>query len=416
MKRSDFRFADPLRVRWAEVDMQKVVFNGHYLMYVDTAMGNWWRALALPYEATLAALDGDLFVRKATLEYLAPAHYDDALEVGIRFESAGASSLRFVAAVFRGDELLVHGEIVYVWTDAATKRPKPAPAALVDAFRAHAAGETMVSVEVGAWSKLGAEAQAIRTAVFVDEQKVPLALERDAADLDAVHALARNRLGLAVGTGRLLAADGPGHPARIGRMAVSRSLRRPHRARRAGHADGRGGAARRRRGDAACAGVRDRLLPARGFLRAWRALRGGRHRSSGNAAQALNNDTSFVIAGVTAASEPANVALLVSGPGLPDVPQARGVKAAEGKTDQNGDSAHHCRGLSCVTRPLHASVCIAVCSIPPISERLHEVEFDPGSRAAGHDRRRLRVCGRDPLPESGHAESGHLHVHRGVHR
>jgi YbgC/YbaW family acyl-CoA thioester hydrolase len=197
-------------------------------MYVDTAMGNWWRALALPYEATLAALDGDLFVRKATLEYLAPAHYDDALEVGIRFESAGASSLRFVAAVFRGDELLVHGEIVYVWTDAATKRPKPAPAALVDAFRAHAAGETMVSVEVGAWSKLGAEAQAIRTAVFVDEQKVPLALERDAADLDAVHALARNRLGLAVGTGRLLAADGPGHPARIGRMAVSRSLRGAH--------------------------------------------------------------------------------------------------------------------------------------------------------------------------------------------
>jgi YbgC/YbaW family acyl-CoA thioester hydrolase len=112
MKRSDFRFADPLRVRWAEVDMQKVVFNGHYLMYVDTAMGNWWRALALPYEQTLAALDGDLFVRRATLDYLGPARYDDALEVGIRFAGAGTSSLRFVAAVFRGEELLVHGEIV----------------------------------------------------------------------------------------------------------------------------------------------------------------------------------------------------------------------------------------------------------------------------------------------------------------
>ena len=225
MNRSDFRFADPLRVRWAEVDMQKVVFNGHYLMYVDTAMGNWWRALALPYEQTLAALDGDLFVRKSTLEYLAPARYDDALEVGIRFESAGTSSLRFVAAVFRGEELLVHGEIVYVWTDAATRRPQPAPAALVDAFRAHAAGEPMVSVQVGAWSELGVEAQAIRTAVFVDEQKVPLDIERDAADAGAVHALARNRLGLAVGTGRLLAAEGAGHPARIGRMAVSRALR-----------------------------------------------------------------------------------------------------------------------------------------------------------------------------------------------
>jgi YbgC/YbaW family acyl-CoA thioester hydrolase len=225
MKRSDFRFADPLRVRWAEVDMQKVVFNGHYLMYVDTAMGGWWRALALPYEQTLAALDGDLFVRKATLEYLAPARHDDALEVGIRFAGAGTSSLRFVAAVFRGAELLVHGEIVYVWTDAATKRPQPAPAALVDAFRAHEAGEAMLSVQVGTWSELAAEAQPIRTCVFVDEQKVPVEIERDAADAGAVHALARNRLGLAVGTGRLLAADAPGQPARIGRMAVSRGLR-----------------------------------------------------------------------------------------------------------------------------------------------------------------------------------------------
>ena len=225
MKRSEFRFADPLRVRWAEVDMQKVVFNGHYLMYVDTAMGNYWRALALPYAATLAALGGDLFVRKSTLEYLAPAGYDDALDIGIRFESAGTSSLRFVAAVFRGEELLVHGEMVYVWTDAAARRPQPAPAALVDAFRAHAAGEPMVTVTVGAWSELGAEAQPIRTTVFVDEQKVPAEIERDAADADAVHVLARNRLGLAVGTGRLLAADGPGHPARIGRMAVSRALR-----------------------------------------------------------------------------------------------------------------------------------------------------------------------------------------------
>ena len=127
MKRSDFRFRDALRVRWAEVDMQKVVFNGHYLMYVDTAMGNFWRALALPYEATLQALDGDLFVRKSTLEYLAPARYDDALEVGIRLAATGTSSLRFVAGVFLGEELLVHGEIVYVWVDAATRRPQPVP-------------------------------------------------------------------------------------------------------------------------------------------------------------------------------------------------------------------------------------------------------------------------------------------------
>jgi YbgC/YbaW family acyl-CoA thioester hydrolase len=49
--RSDFRCFHRLRVRWAEVDMQKIVFNGHYLMYIDTAMSDYWRALALPYAA-----------------------------------------------------------------------------------------------------------------------------------------------------------------------------------------------------------------------------------------------------------------------------------------------------------------------------------------------------------------------------
>ena len=177
MKRDDFRFAERLRVRWAEVDMQKVVFNGHYLAYVDTAIGQWWRALALPYEATLAALGGDLFVRKSTLEYLAPARCDDLLEVGVRFEGAGTSSLRFAAGVFHEGRLLVRGELVYVWTDAATRRPCPAPAALVEAFAAFERGEGMLRVEVGDWAALGPEAQALRTAVFVEEQRIPLALD-----------------------------------------------------------------------------------------------------------------------------------------------------------------------------------------------------------------------------------------------
>jgi predicted GNAT family N-acyltransferase len=48
-------------------------------------------------------------------------------------------------------------------------------------------------------------------------------LEQDAADQTAIHAVARNRLGVAVATGRLLKhAPGVG---RIGRMAVHRVLR-----------------------------------------------------------------------------------------------------------------------------------------------------------------------------------------------
>ena len=81
MKRSEFRFFDHLRVRWAEVDMQKVVFNAHYLAYLDIALMDYWRALALPYEASMLALGGEMYVKKATVEYHASAKLDDTLDV-----------------------------------------------------------------------------------------------------------------------------------------------------------------------------------------------------------------------------------------------------------------------------------------------------------------------------------------------
>lgn len=56
MKRQDFRCTARLRVRWAEVDIQKIVFNAHYLTYADVGMTEYWRALAMPYEAAMRSL------------------------------------------------------------------------------------------------------------------------------------------------------------------------------------------------------------------------------------------------------------------------------------------------------------------------------------------------------------------------
>lgn len=222
-RRHDFRFLDRLRVRWAEVDMQKIVFNAHYLAYIDTAVGAYWRALALPYHEVMALLQGDLYVRKATLEYHASAHYDDLLDVGLRCARIGNSSMRFDAGIFRGDELLVGGELVYVFADPNTQTAQPVPAQLRDALDAYERGEAMLDVRCGTWDTLGREAQALRTAVFVHEQRIAPELEWDAADAQAVHAVAYNRFGMALGTGRLL--EHAPAVARIGRMAVRHDLR-----------------------------------------------------------------------------------------------------------------------------------------------------------------------------------------------
>ena len=223
LPRSNFRFSHRLRVRWVEVDMQKIVFNAHYLMYFDTAMGDYWRALALPYEAAMEQLGGDMYVKKASVEYHASARYDDQLEVCLRCARIGTSSLVFEGAIFCADTLLVTCELIYVFANPATQVSQPVPDVLRGILEGYEAGAPLIDLQVGDWQALGAASSALRTAVFVQEQGIDPQLVWDAADAGAVHVLACNLLGQPIAGGRLLQqAPGVG---RIGRMAVNRVLR-----------------------------------------------------------------------------------------------------------------------------------------------------------------------------------------------
>jgi predicted GNAT family N-acyltransferase len=135
----------------------------------------------------------------------------------------GNSSMTFVGAIFRGDELLITGELIYVFADPSTQSSKAVPQPLRDVLAGFEAGEAMVEVKTGSWQDLGHHAARIRTEVFVDEQRIPADMEWDDGDQTAVHAVAYNRLGQPLATGRLLRQQ-PG-VARIGRMAVHRALR-----------------------------------------------------------------------------------------------------------------------------------------------------------------------------------------------
>ncbi len=223
MTRNDFRLLHRLRVRWVEVDLQKIVFNGHYLMYFDTAMADYWRALAIPYEDTMHQLGGDLYVKKASLEYHASAQYDDRLDVGLRCERIGNSSIQFVGGIFCGDQLLITGELLYVYANPNTKTSMPVPQVLRETMLGFEEGQTVTTLETGHWSTLKDKAQPVRTQVFVQEQGIDAKEEWDTADVDAVHAVVSNRFDHPLGTARLLKKS-PG-VAQIGRMAVVRVMR-----------------------------------------------------------------------------------------------------------------------------------------------------------------------------------------------
>jgi predicted GNAT family N-acyltransferase len=97
------------------------------------------------------------------------------------------------------------------------------PPLLREILTGYEAGEAMVQVKTGGWAELGDDARRIRTEVFLEEQQIPAEMEWDEGDATGLHAVAYNRLGQAVATGRLLQ-QRPGI-GRIGRMAVHRALR-----------------------------------------------------------------------------------------------------------------------------------------------------------------------------------------------
>lgn len=135
MAKSEFSFSHQLRVRWAEVDRQGIVFNGHYLTYFDVAVTEYYRAIGLPYPEGLAQHGTDLYAKKAVIEYHRSAEYDDVLDVHMRVARLGRSSLQFLPEIYRGEEHLISGELIYVNADPATRKSAPLPSFLRDAIK-----------------------------------------------------------------------------------------------------------------------------------------------------------------------------------------------------------------------------------------------------------------------------------------
>jgi len=136
-RREDFTLVHTLRVRWAEVDMQHVVFNANYLMYFDVAIAEYWRAIGSGRERELAEIYMRLYTVKSVVEYHAPARYDEEIEVCARVLRFGRSSMSFGFGIWRGADPIASGELVYVHADPATRKSAPIPQLLRDAVLAY---------------------------------------------------------------------------------------------------------------------------------------------------------------------------------------------------------------------------------------------------------------------------------------
>ncbi len=138
-------FVHVLRVRYGECDPQGVVFNANYFAYFDVALTELWREAVGPYTEMMSA-GLDMVVAEASARYLAPAGFDDELEVAVAVSRLGSTSMLTRMSVRRDSTVVVEGEMRHVFIDTRTKRKIEMP----DHIRRGL--ERYLSPEAEAWS------------------------------------------------------------------------------------------------------------------------------------------------------------------------------------------------------------------------------------------------------------------------
>lgn len=125
-RRPPFRYAAYTRVGFSETDAQGVVYYGRYLPYFDLARTEFHRHLG---RVTLG--DVDFAMRATTVEYVAGARFDDLLEVFVRVERIGRTSITYDHAAYRidddGDTLMATAKATLVCIALAERKAVPVP-------------------------------------------------------------------------------------------------------------------------------------------------------------------------------------------------------------------------------------------------------------------------------------------------
>ncbi len=125
--KSDFRFHHDIRVRFADTDLQAIVFNANYLTYYDVAWTEYFRAAGFEWK-DLLALGVDTVLARTTMVFKSPARFDEILEIHTRVSKIG-TSLTFEFEIYpqAEDRLINAASSLYVCVDPVTLKSAAVP-------------------------------------------------------------------------------------------------------------------------------------------------------------------------------------------------------------------------------------------------------------------------------------------------
>ena len=125
--RPGFAFSTRFRVRYAEIDGQRIVFNSRYLEYADVAVTEFWEWTGIAEALPDVWPTTEFNVRRTEIDYLKPFRLGDTVEAFVRIEKLGTTSLtkRFELAHAETGELHTVITMVSVNVHLPTGRPAP---------------------------------------------------------------------------------------------------------------------------------------------------------------------------------------------------------------------------------------------------------------------------------------------------
>jgi acyl-CoA thioester hydrolase len=127
-------FSWPVRVYWEDTDAGGVVYYATYLKFMERARSEWLRALGFEQDA-LRDEAGVLFVvRRVEVDYLAPARFNDQIEVSVGLHEIGRASLSVKQTLSRGPTRLVSALVTLACIDAVRFKPVKIPAPILQAL------------------------------------------------------------------------------------------------------------------------------------------------------------------------------------------------------------------------------------------------------------------------------------------
>lgn len=134
-RKPPFRYAAFARVGFSDTDAQGVVYYGRYMPYFDLARVEFHRHLG---DGQLGNVD--FAMRAVNVEYLAPAHFDDLLEIFVRVERIGTTSITYDHAAYRiddvGDTLMATAKATLVSIALDARKAVPVPQVIRDRIAA----------------------------------------------------------------------------------------------------------------------------------------------------------------------------------------------------------------------------------------------------------------------------------------